>query len=304
LTSTRVLVAGAINTDLVARTPRAPEAGETVTGSSFAIFGGGKGANQAVAAARSGAATALLGAVGNDDFGAARRKDLLAEGINLEAVATIRDVASGVALISVESSGQNRIIYIPGTTSSITSEHAREAILQVMPALVLTTLEPPKDAMAALIESGKAAGAKVVLNATPEPEKARSLLSNVDILIVNEPEAVALLGQGASSGISREAADDLRALGPSSVVITLGGEGAIAVTDGGSDRVAAPEVDVVDTTGAGDTLCGAMVAALAEGRDFGDALRFGVYAASLAVTKEGAQTAIPRRDGIERFLAS
>lgn len=294
----RVLVAGAINTDLVARTSHAPEAGETVTGSSFAIFGGGKGANQAVAAVRSGAITALLGAVGDDDFGAARQRELADDGIDLQSVETVAGVASGVALISVEDSGENRILYVPGSTLTVTPEQARRAVERVQPTFALLTLELPSDALAALVSAAKNLGATVALNATPEPEQAESLLTEVDILIVNEVEAAALIGTAVSAVSNGEAAQTLRTHGPTQVVITLGSAGAVIASAGGIEEIHARAVKPVDTTGAGDTLCGAMVAAMAGGEKFADAVRYGVDAASLAVTKAGAQAAIPTRDEV------
>jgi ribokinase len=297
-----VLVAGAINTDLVARTSRAPEAGETVTGSSFAMFSGGKGANQAVAAARSGAITALLGAVGDDDFGAARQRDLAADCIDLQSVETVAGVASGVALISVEENGENRILYVAGATLTVTPEEARRAVERVQPAFVLLTLELPFAALSALVSAAQSIGATVVLNATPEPEQAEPLLVEVDILIVNEVEATALIGAPVSSGSSGEAAQMLRRRGPARIAITLGAAGAVIASEAGIEEIEARAAETVDTTGAGDTLCGAMVAALAHGETFVDAVKYGVNAASLAVTKAGAQAAIPTRSEVANWL--
>ncbi|MDQ3225499.1 MAG: PfkB family carbohydrate kinase, partial [Chloroflexota bacterium] len=164
-----VLVAGTINTDLVARVEKAPEAGETVTGSAFSIFGGGKGANQAIAAARSGAPTVMLGALGDDDFGRERRADLDAEGIDTASVARRDETPSGVALIVVEeATGQNRIAYVPGATRTIAPDQARDAVMRVKPAVILATLEPPEDALDALFAAGTTIGAVSILNATPE----------------------------------------------------------------------------------------------------------------------------------------
>ena len=304
MAASRVLVAGAINTDLVAQAPRAPAAGETVTGSSFAIYGGGKGANQAVAAVRSGASTALLGAVGGDDFGAARLADLAADGIDLDSVATVEGAASGVALISVEESGQNRILYVPGATLEATAEQARAAVERVEPAVVLLTLELAPGTLAALVTAAKRHGATVVLNATPEPEGAESLLPEIDVLIVNEVETAALIGAPVSLGSTGDAARALQQRGPTSVVITLGAAGAIVASADRAERIDAIKVTPVDTTGAGDTLCGATVAALARGDLLTTAVRYGVSAASLAVTQMGAQASIPLRDEVERWHSS
>jgi ribokinase len=298
---TDVLVAGAINTDLVARLPRAPEAGETVTGTEFNIFGGGKGANQTLASARSGAATAIIGAVGADDFGRQRLDDLNADGVDTSAVLIRSDVASGVALITVEeATGQNRISYVPGATLTITPDEASQSISRLQPRLLLTTLELPPDSIAAAISATRAIGGKVILNATPEAEGAARFLKSVDALIVNEPEATALLGGGRFDWY--DAAEALRSLGPAWVILTLGVDGAIATFDGERVSVPVPPVTVKDTTGAGDALCGAFAAALAAGLGPADALRRGVAAGSAACTVDGAQRSMPTTARIDELI--
>ncbi len=295
-----VLVAGSINTDLVAQVRTAPRAGETVTGHGFAIFGGGKGANQAVAAARSGATTAILGAVGSDDFGRQRLADLEHEGIDVTNVARVEEKVSGVALILVEEGGQNRIAYVPGATRSVTAEQAIRAVERVRPTVVLATLELPIDVLGALFEAARRTGATIVLNATPEPGSGRGLISGADVLIVNETEARDLVGP-AGQGDWTATVGTLAELGAPSVVLTLGADGAVVGGSGGVQTIAAPAVEVLDTTGAGDALCGAFAAMLAGGADVSDAAGAGVIAGSLAVTKAGAQPSMPSRHEIERF---
>lgn len=298
---TDVVVAGAINTDLVARLPRAPEAGETVTGAEFNIYGGGKGANQALGSARSGVATAILGAVGADDFGRQRLADLNADGINTSAVFVRQDTASGVALIIVErETGQNRISYVPGATLTITPTEAAEAVRRLRPRYLLTTLELPSDSIAATIEGARRAGATVLLNATPEPEGAARFLRSIDVLIVNEVEATSLLGKAPGNWMS--AAESLRELGPAWVIVTLGALGAVATFDGEQTSVPVPSVTVTDSTGAGDAVCGAFVAALASGLGPTDALQRGVAAGSAACMVDGAQRSMPTRAKIESLL--
>jgi ribokinase len=299
-----VLVAGAINTDLVARVAKAPDAGETVTGSTFAIFGGGKGANQAIAAARSGAPTAMFGALGDDDFGRQRRADLDGEGIDTDSVARSTTAASGVALIVVEEeTGQNRISYVPGATMTLTPEQARAAVERVRPVVMLTTLEPPLETLDALLDASKQRGATIVLTATPEANGAKPLLDRIDVLVVNETEAGDLLGKAVSAANGEEAARSLAELGPGTVVVTLGAAGAAVAHGGQTASFPAPRVDVVDTTGAGDAFCGAFAADLARGLDPFLAARTGVVAGSLATTIPGAYPGIPRREAIERMLA-
>jgi len=299
----RVLVAGSINTDLVARVRVAPEAGETVTGQAFAIFGGGKGANQAVASARSGAATTMLGAVGEDDFGRQRVVALQAEGIDIAYVARLPDASSGVALIVVEESGENRISYVPGATLEVTAAMATEAINAVMPSLVLSTLELPPATLRALFDAARDLGARIMVNASPEPGAGREIAALADILVVNQTEAAELLGGPTNDADWEDAARRLTNLGPASVVVTLGEEGAIVVDQGVVHRLATPRMSVVDTTGAGDAFTGAMAAAIASGSGVVDAARNGVAAGALAVTRAGAQPSMPRRTEIERFRA-
>lgn len=299
----RVLVAGEINTDLVGRVTRAPEAGETVSGTSFAIFGGGKAANQAVSAARSGAEVAMLGAVGNDDFGRQRLDDLLAEGIDVAFVDVTDDAASGVALIVVEEdTGQNRITYIPGANLLVDPGSAAEAVARFTPDVVLSTLALPEPARAAMFAAARAHGARVVVNATPEPLGARAHFGEIDALIVNETEAGDLLGRPVAVGGASEAAAALAALGPEIVLITLGAAGGLILSEGEPVHIPAPRVEVVDTTGAGDACCGAFAAGLAAGSNPISAARAGVIAGSLAATREGAQPSMPSAEEIAALL--
>lgn len=243
-----VLVAGSINTDLVVRVPRAPEAGETVTGDRFDVFGGGKGANQALACVRSGVPTAMLGAVGNYDFGRQRLADLEADGITCAGVAIVDGYPSGVALITLEESGQNRIAYIPGAARAVSGQHAATFFAEVQPAVVLTTLEPPPPVVEALIEAAGLAGVRLILNATPEPAQGRDLALKADVLVVNQSEARELLAADEAGSDWIEIAGQLRSLGPRAVVVTLGADGALLVDDAGPVRVPAPAVQPVDTT--------------------------------------------------------
>lgn len=299
----RVLVGGEINTDLVGRVARAPEAGETVSGTAFAIFGGGKAANQAVAAARSGAVVTMLGAVGDDDFGRQRLADLRAEGIAVASVVVTGAAASGVALIVVEeTTGQNRITYIPGANLLVGPDDAAAAVAATHPSVVLATLALPEEARRALFAAARAAGARIVLNATPEPLGAGAHLAETDLLIANEAEAAALVGNPVEAAMAGEAARALRGMGPAAVAITLGPAGAVVLGDGEPVLLPAPAVSVVDTTGAGDAFCGAVAARLAAGADVVTAARAGVAAGSLATTRAGAQPSMPTAAEIDDLL--
>jgi ribokinase len=288
-----VLTAGSINTDLVARVRRAPEAGETITGESFAIYGGGKGANQTLASIRSGARTAILGAVGNDDFGRQRLADLLSEKVDCASVAKVDGAVSGVALITLEASGENRIAYMPGATLTVTAAAAEAAVNRFRPSAIMATLELPAAAIQSLIDAGRRHGATIIINATPEPAAGARLAMEADILIVNATEARELLGWGEDESNWDAAASELREQGPQNVVITIGEQGAVVLSEAGTQRVTPPKVKVVDTTGAGDAFCGAFAAQVAAGASVRDAAQIGAIAGSLACTKMGAQPSQP-----------
>lgn len=298
-TAGSILVAGAINTDLVATVARAPLAGETVTGTSFAIHGGGKGANQAVAIARSGGDAYLVGAIGEDEFGRARLTGLIEDGVHTESVMERTGQTSGVALILVEDGGENRIAYVPGATRTVSPSHLETAFAKIKPSFVLATNELPDDALRALFALARSAGATVVFNATPEPETVRDLIHNVSILIVNEGEAAILLDVETVADPGAAVASLLQ-LGPDTVILTAGANGACVGTGDGIAWLRPPDVEVVDTTGAGDTFCGAFVSELARGASISEAARYGVLASALSVTRPGARSSIPTRAEIRQ----
>ena len=291
-----VLVAGAINTDLVGQVREAPGAGETVTGSGFAMFGGGKGANQAVAVARSGGSVSLVGAVGDDQFGRDRLADLDADGVDTAGVSVVPDAASGVALILVETSGENRIAYIPGATTCISTESTLDAYRRAQPCLVLVPNELPHEALAALLAVARADGVTTVLNAAPDPGTVSSLLGGVEILVVNEHEAGEILQEAFGSHL--DAARRLAEIHEVTAIVTAGRNGVFACSGDEVVHVPGVVVEAVDTTGAGDTFCGAFAAEIARGASLQDAMLFGVQAASISVTRPGAQASIPHRQEI------
>jgi ribokinase len=297
----RILIAGTINTDLVVRTRRAPDAGETVTGLSFAIFGGGKGANQAVAAARAGGAVSMLSGVGDDEFGRQRLADLESESVGTSGVITTDQAASGVASITLEASGQNRIAYVPGAGWEVDAADAVAALDAVRPELVLSTLELRHHTLEALFTEAKNRGITLVCNGTPEPGECRDLIRLVDVLIVNEQEALEL-----ANGIDRDwaaVAAALAGLGPHIVIVTLGAEGALIWVDGSMELLPTIPVDVVDTTGAGDAFCGAFATFYSESGEPVSAARKALVAGSLSVTRAGAQPSMPMLAEIDRALA-
>jgi ribokinase len=299
----RILVAGSINTDLVVRTRRAPEAGETVTGTSFAIFGGGKGANQAVAAARAGGQVAMLGGVGNDDFGRQRLLDLEAESVYASTILRTNNAPSGVALITVEDSGQNRIAYVPGAGWEVDSECALAALKEWDPAFVLSTLELKHDTIEALFNEARSNHRTVICNGTPEPSEGRDLIALVDVLIVNEQEGLELAELEQGSDWAAVAAR-LAQFGPSTVIITLGSSGALVWSHSAVETVPALPVNVVDTTGAGDAFCGAFTAFVARGNTPSEAAELAAVAGSLAASKAGAQPSMPTLEEIESVFGN
>lgn len=297
-----VLVAGAINTDLVALMDRAPDPGETITGTGFSIHPGGKGGNQAVSLARSGVPVSILSAIGKDDFGSGRLDDLRREGIDTAWVSVARNAPSGVAMIFVEASGENRIAYIPGATLRVSPDTGERAVRETLPACILATNELPSETLSALFTIARGSAIPVVLNATPDPIAARPLLDRVSVLIVNEGEGRSL-SDTAGHATPEEVIAALQHLGPDGVVMTLGSDGAIGMEGVQTFHHLPPEVEVADTTGAGDTFCGAVVARLMAGATLSEATRYGVHAGALAVTRLGAQPSIPDAHAVRQFMS-
>jgi ribokinase len=303
----RVVVVGSINMDLVVRAPRFALAGETILGNSFHTIPGGKGSNQAVAARRMGADVAVIGRVGSDSFGEAMRRSLAGEGIDVGHVETTEAESTGVALITVEDSGENTIIVVPGANSRLSTgdvEAARRLIGEAD--ILLMQLEIPLPVVEFAARIAKEGRAAVVLNAAPARTLPTALLSLVDYLVVNESEANLMAGRDSASpeaASGQAAARSLQAMDARSVVVTLGPEGSILVEP--NSPVAAARsfaVRAVDTTAAGDAFVGAFAVALAEGRTPEEALTWGNAAGALAVTREGAQPSLPRRTEVEAFL--
>ncbi len=290
-----ILVAGSANLDFVVQAPHIPTAGETVMGSSYRNFPGGKGANQAVACARAGGvATQFLGAFGQDDLALPIKTSLTAAGVDTIAIES-RTEPTGTAFICVAANGENAITVVPGANAFLAAHH--------LPALtgishLLLQLETPIATLAAFARAARQQGVQVVLNAAPATKACLSMMCDVDLLVVNEGE-LALLS-GASGSICQQ----IDSLGVSGVVATLGAQGCVAKVQGQYHFQPAFNVSVVDTTAAGDTFCGALVAALSEGATMSSALRSASAAAALACTREGAQTSIPARQEVMALLAT
>ncbi|HEU5300125.1 MAG TPA: ribokinase [bacterium] len=306
----RLAVVGSLNMDLVIKSPRLPERGETVTGGAFATFPGGKGANQAVAAARLGGRVTMVGATGDDAFGRQLRDGLARDRIDTAHVAVIAGDASGVALITVDPRGQNTIVVAPGANWRLTPQHveaARDAIAGSR--VLLLQLEVPIEGVTRAAEIAHEAGALVVLDPAPAPAAPLPdrLLRIVDVINPNEVEARALTGIAVDDERSaRAAAERLLAMGCGAAVIKLGARGAFAAAPragGGGllQMVPGLAVEAVDTTAAGDAFAGALGAALAEGIPILDAVRFATIAAAISVTRMGAQPSMPTRADVDAF---
>jgi ribokinase len=299
----RVVVVGSCNTDLVVSVTRIPEPGETVLGGELRTVGGGKGANQAVASARMGAHVTFVGRVGTDTFGQNARTALQAEGIDTTYLRDTSNVASGVALIAVrEETGENAIVVAPGANGFVTAadvENARSAFDQAN--AVIVSLEVPLEAAYRAVEMGHERRIPVVLNPAPAQVLPPDLLAKVALLTPNETEA-ALICKAAPTDTPEGLAQKLLALGVGAAVLTLGAAGALVVTPDGVETVPGFPVRAVDTVGAGDCFTATLAGEWARGKSLREAVTVANAAAAIAVTRTGAQTAMPTRADVERFL--
>lgn len=306
----RVIVLGSSNTDMTVRLPALPAPGQTLLGGAFLTSPGGKGANQAVAARRAGAEVVFITAVGDDDMGR-RALDLYGhEGIQVDHARVISGASSGVALIFVGQGGENMIGVAPGANQDLTSEDVDrlpDSLFSPGDAL-LAGLEIPIRTAIRAMRRGKSAGMTVLLNPAPAPvlsrDEARELLASADILTPNRGEALSLAEIDGTDPIDWDrCAARLLAMGPKAVVITLGAEGCLVVDASRTLKIPAPRVEAVDTVGAGDAFNGALAVALAEGRPLREAASWASAAAALAVTRPGAQSALPFRKDIDALVA-
>jgi ribokinase len=318
--SGRVLVVGSVNVDLVVQTERLPLPGETVLGGTFTRFHGGKGGNQAVAAARLGTPVMLVAALGDDAFGGEARAALAREGVGTDVLVTLENTTTGVALILVDAKAENQIAVAPGANAGLTAAHVRAALGRLAPHVgdvVLVTHEIPTAAAREALRIGRAGGAWTVLNPAPADGLDRSVISLADVLTPNRGELARLAADDARrSNRPIPAADDpvgaARSLfeptdeGPGAgqaILVSLGAVGAILIRPTGAPRdIKAPRVKAVDATGAGDALNGALAEALAMGLDLEQAARRAIVAASLSVTRAGAREGMLTLDELEAAL--
>ncbi|MFV2111643.1 ribokinase [Micromonospora sp. LOL_025] len=291
---TRVVVVGSANMDLVGTAPALPRPGETLLGTDFVMVPGGKGANQAVAAARAGASCAFLGAIGSDSFGVTLRARITAAGVDTDQLRTTYGT-SGVALVMVNAEGENAILVSPGANASMTGLTEPELTAVRGAEVLLAQLEIPVVTVTEAAVVARAAGTRVVLNAAPAVPVPPELLAATDLLVVNETEAQALTGRG------RDEPSALLDLAPRAV-LTLGAEGAwYGDRDGTAVHVPAVKVDVVDSTAAGDAFTAALAVAWGEGRDVVDAVRWAAAAGAACARRLGASVALPTRAEIDEL---
>lgn len=305
----RIVVLGSSNTDLVLRVPRLPKAGETVLGGEFAVTAGGKGANQAVAAAKAGGHVTFLGSVGDDDFGKARLRDLASGGVDVSHVQVARGQESGVAVILVDNQGHNLIGVAPGANSAL----APRAIDSLSDDLFhprctfIAQLETPPATVLCALERARRRGMRTILNPAPmDPRVAcQEWLTKVDALVVNEHELRELLGEPIAIEDSESAKASLARLhdlGARTIVVTLGARGYLISQKHRIERHPAFDVEAVDTVAAGDTFVGALAARWTSGSSLRASARWAAAAAALCVTRKGAVAAIPTKDEVEAFL--
>lgn len=296
-----ILVVGSLNMDLVVRSPRHPQPGETILGGEFKTFPGGKGANQAVAAARLGTPVEMIGRVGGDAFGDALLATVAKDGVSTAHI--LRDTAAtGVALITVDAAGQNTIVVASGANAQVSPQDvdaaAAAGAFENAAALVMQ-LECPLPTVIRAAEQAKARHIPVILNPAPAQPLPADLLSGVDYLIPNQTE-LALLSGGITNlneAVGWQKAQNIRCL-----IVTLGGEGVWASDETGTHQLPAFKVTPVDTVAAGDAFVGAFAVALSEGQPLEQALRWGSAAGAISVTRAGAQPSLPTRAELEKFL--
>lgn len=298
-----ILVVGSMNADLVVRSPRFPKPGETISGEDLQIIPGGKGANQAVAAARQGTSVSMVGRVGNDSFGPELINNLQRNNVETSHVQTDSQTATGTATIIVDANGQNSIVLSPGGNGKVSPADV-DSISFSDYKLLLLQLEIPVETVLAAARRAKESGLRVVLNPAPARPLPEELISLSDFLVPNEPELSLLTGQPVNDMESAEkAAKMLLDRDAQNVVVTLGANGALIVNKELTRHISAFPVEVVDTTAAGDAFIGGFASALLQNKSLEEAVRYGCACGALATTKFGAQPSLPTKQEVERFMS-
>lgn len=302
-----IVVVGSVNLDLVCKAKRIPAPGETVTGENFETFHGGKGANQAVAVGRLGFPVSMIAKVGDDAFGQRLRAGLRAANVNVRAVGTAKGTASGVALITVDSAGQNSITVIPGANAQLLPRDLEKSLSQLRAAgMILTQLETPLETVEYLCAMAGRFQIPLMLDPAPARSLSNDMLRHVTYLTPNETETSALCGispDELTSATVNELAQSLQERGPANVIIKMGKRGAfVAGADKTRQTVPSFKVRVVDSTAAGDAFNGGLAVALMQGLGLKEAVRFAAAVGALSVTRAGAQPAMPTAAEVKKFL--
>lgn len=298
--SKQIIVVGSLNMDMVVKTSHIPQPGETVLGGSFFMNPGGKGANQAVSVARLGGNVAFIGKIGDDIFGKQSFQLFDEEGVDTSGILSDRQSPSGIALITVDEQGENSIVVAPGANARLQPADVKKMSEKYPEGyIILMQLEIPMETVEYAARHARDRGLLVIVNPAPANKHIHSLFPLIDILTPNVTEAEMLSGISITDiETAKRAAEEIHSKGVKHVIITLGKDGAAVLDNGTFSHVPAPIVDTVDTTAAGDVFNGALAVALSEGKNLADATAFACRAASISVTKMGAQASIPYRNEV------
>lgn len=301
----KIIVVGSSNTDMIVKVPRIPAPGETILGGKFVKAAGGKGANQAVSAARSGGNVTFVANTGNDNFGKEAIDGFKQEGINTDYIFVDKKTPSGVALIFVGEDGENSIAVASGANGTLTPSQIGKINKVISDGdILLTQLETPLETIEEAIKIANENGVTVILNPAPAQPLSDDLLKRIDILTPNQPEAELLTGIKIEDAESaQKAASHLQSKGVKTVILTLGSEGAFVMSEDVQKVIPGFAVDPEDTTAAGDTFNGALAVGLADGRSVEEAVQWAHAAAAISVTKMGAQPSIPNQEEIQNFIS-
>jgi ribokinase len=303
--SQRIVVVGSVNMDLMLRCPHLPTPGETVLGGEFRQAPGGKGANQAIAASRLGAKVSFIGCVGDDSYGETSRAALVAANVDVSHLHAMPGQATGIAMITSDDLGENCIALAPGANLGLTNHHLDQAEALIAQAgLVVCQLESPLEVVLHAMNLARRYQVPFLLNPSPAMTLPTNSLAGIELLVLNEVEA-AMLSESKVSNVRQacQAAEFFRSIGIRIAVITLGKDGAVVADEDGTRHFAVPKVQAVDTTGAGDTLVGALAAALMTGADMAKAMTTAQRAAAFSVTRRGAQASMPYLSDLEVFAS-
>lgn len=297
-----ILVVGSLNADLVVRAPRFPQPGETISGEDLQVIPGGKGANQAVAAARQETNVSMLGRVGEDSFGAFLLENLKSNRVDSQLIQR-DDASTGTAIIVVDANGQNSIVLSAGANGKVTDADVNSASFSDF-SLLLLQLEIPTPPVLSAARRAHESGLRVILNPAPANKLSNELISLADYLIPNETELSLLTGLPVNDMNSTEwAARALLEIGAKNVIVTMGSNGALIVTNSQVTHIETYTVNVVDTTAAGDAFIGGFAAAFLQDKSLEEVVRYGCACGALATTKFGAQPSLPRKEEVQRFMS-